>query len=42
MYASLTSSKTSQIFATHEPRASGEPANVTDLSDEPGSVSDGI
>ena len=32
----------SHIFATQPPRASGDPANVTERSDEPGSVSEGI
>lgn len=32
----------SQIFATQLPNASGEPASVTERSDDPGNVSDGI
>ena len=32
----------SQIFATQLPNASGEPASVTERSDDPGKVSDGI
>ena len=38
----LTSSNMSQIFATQLPNASGEPASVTERSDDPGNVSDGI